>query len=34
MTNQNLSDPYQLRPENIEDPPRTYTSILRRIGPA
>lgn len=33
MATRNLSDPYQLRPENIEDPPRTYTSIFRRIGP-
>ena len=33
MTTQNLVNPYQLRPEDIEDPPRTYVSIFRRIGP-
>ena len=33
MATPNLSDPYQLRPDNIEDPPRTYASIFRRIGP-
>ena len=33
MATQNLVNPYQLRPEDIEDPPRTYVSIFRRIGP-
>ena len=33
MATQNLFNPYQLRPQDIEDPPRTYVGIFRRIGP-
>ena len=33
MVSQPLSNPYQLRPENIENPPVTYRGIFRRIGP-
>jgi Mn2+/Fe2+ NRAMP family transporter len=28
-----IANPYRLTPENIEDPPRTFVSIFRRIGP-
>lgn len=31
MTQQN--DPYQLRPEEIEEPPQTFPDSLKRIGP-
>lgn len=31
MTQQN--DPYQLRPEEIEEPPQTFLDSLKRIGP-
>ena len=27
------NDPYQLRPEEIEDPPQTFFASLKRIGP-
>ena len=33
MSKKNIFDPYQLRPENIEDSPSTYWGIFRRIGP-
>ncbi len=33
MPKKNIFDPYQLRPENIEDSPSTYWGIFRRIGP-
>ena len=33
MANYTVFNPYQLHPENIEDPPRTYRGIFRRIGP-
>lgn len=33
MTKHTVFNPYQLHPENIEDPPRTYRGIFRRIGP-
>src|SRR5262245_26917633 len=26
-------DPYQLRPEDVAEPPQTFTATLRRIGP-
>ena len=26
-------DPYRLGPEDIEDPPRKFAAIFRRIGP-
>ena len=31
MTKQN--DPYQLRPEEVEEPPQTFSDSLKRIGP-
>ena len=33
MSNHTDADPYQLHPEAVEDPPNTFLSILRRIGP-
>jgi Mn2+/Fe2+ NRAMP family transporter len=33
MSHANVEDPYQLHPEAVEDPPNTFVSILRRIGP-
>jgi len=32
-TDRRLKDPYGLDPSDIQDPPRTLASILRRIGP-
>jgi len=28
-----VPDPYRIRPEDVEEPPRTFGAILRRIGP-
>ncbi len=28
-----INDPYQLRPEDINDPPKTFLDTLKRIGP-
>jgi Mn2+/Fe2+ NRAMP family transporter len=33
MAAQKIANPYRLSPENIEDPPRTFVAVLRRIGP-
>ena len=33
MSKPTVADPYQLHPEAVEDPPSTFRSILRRIGP-
>ena len=33
MSNHTVADPYQLHREAVEDPPSTFRSILRRIGP-
>lgn len=29
----NINDPYQLQPEDINDPPKTFLDTLKRIGP-
>src|SRR5215475_2436178 len=29
----NINDPYQLRPEDVIEPPKTFFDTLRRIGP-
>jgi Mn2+/Fe2+ NRAMP family transporter len=29
----NINDPYQLRPEEVVDPPKTFFDTLKRIGP-
>ena len=34
MTHQSSEDPYALRPESIEVPPKTFLGAFRRIGPA
>ena len=33
MSDHTVQDPYQLRPDAIEDPPNTFVAIFRRIGP-
>ena len=33
MSDHTVHDPYQLRPDAIEDPPNTFVAIFRRIGP-
>lgn len=33
MSNHTVADPYQLHAEAVADPPNTFLSILRRIGP-
>jgi Mn2+/Fe2+ NRAMP family transporter len=33
MTAPKIANPYRLSPENIEEPPRAFGAILRRIGP-
>src|SRR5512145_100042 len=29
----NINDPYQLRPEEVTEPPKTFFDTLKRIGP-
>jgi hypothetical protein len=29
----NINDPYQLRPEDVIEPPKTFFDTLKRIGP-
>ena len=33
MSDHTAQDPYQLRPDAIEDPPNTFVAIFRRTGP-